>query len=512
MPSHNREAKSNLDEEQHMRFLADNAKDAPLPSFRSEVSDIVKLALPLFISGVAWVALKTTDTALVGHVGTRELAAVALADLYTSSSGCLISGRVLGVFASQAVGAGQHKTAGKWLQVSLAVLSLIAIPVAALWAVTGPFLRLVRADNSLIGLAWYYALVLMTCFPARIASSQLNQFFQSQRIMKPSVVSTAFAATLNLLGGLPLVLGIPIPGFSGFGFVAAPIVTVCVEYLTLLMVVSVFCWRLGLHQKCWPGWSWAYVTRERMSKYFAMYLPAALSIASDFWRVAVIGAIAARLGRVELAVFTSSYRIMWTCLIFSSSVAAACGIKIGQALGKGEHHIAKRLPLAGLSVAFVFLFGLSALVMLIPGSFATIFSSDSDVIDQFKSVAVPLASTILSQNLSVALERIVVSVGKAREIFVVGLIGSWGGQVPGVLLCTIFWRNDLVGLYVGVTAGYAITVVIYAVLIAKFDWQELAIAAAERAEVDKGKKDAGDDQDRDVEYQELGDGDEGKIN
>ena len=37
------------------------------------------------------------------------------------------------------------------------------------------------------------------------------------------------------------------------------------------------------------GWSWSHVTRERVVAYVKMYVPAALSIASDFWRVSVIG-------------------------------------------------------------------------------------------------------------------------------------------------------------------------------------------------------------------------------
>ena len=65
-----------------------------------------------------------------------------------------------------------------------------------------------------------------------------------------------------------------------------------------------------------------------------MYVPAALSIASDFWRFSLIGAIAGHLGEVEVGVFTSSYRILWICLTLSGAIAASAGIKIGMALVK----------------------------------------------------------------------------------------------------------------------------------------------------------------------------------
>ena len=61
----------------------------------------------------------------------------AVSDLWTQSTGVFISGRVLGVFCGQAIGANNKKLAGIWLQVSYVVLAAIALPVFALWALTG---------------------------------------------------------------------------------------------------------------------------------------------------------------------------------------------------------------------------------------------------------------------------------------------------------------------------------------------------------------------------------------
>ena len=64
--------------------------------------------------------MKATDTAILGHLGTNDtlyLSAVASADLWTSSTGVFIQGRVLGTFVGQAIGAGHRDMAGVWLQV-----------------------------------------------------------------------------------------------------------------------------------------------------------------------------------------------------------------------------------------------------------------------------------------------------------------------------------------------------------------------------------------------------------
>jgi hypothetical protein len=38
-------------------------------------------------------------------------------------------------------------------------------------------------------------------------------------------------------------------------------------------------------------------------------------------------------------------------------------------------------------------------------------------------------------------------------------------QVPGVILLTTYWRNDLIGLYTGMGLGYAACVVLYGYIV-----------------------------------------------
>ena len=103
---------------------------------------LMKLAFPMFLSSASWVSssdgldrinfprmhihftiqvgMKATDTAILGHLATNDtlyLSAVASADLWTSSTGVFIQGRVLGTFVGQAIGAGHREMAGVWLQV-----------------------------------------------------------------------------------------------------------------------------------------------------------------------------------------------------------------------------------------------------------------------------------------------------------------------------------------------------------------------------------------------------------
>lgn len=455
-----------------------------------ELVAITKLAIPMFIAMVSWVALKVTDTAVLGHIGksplgnegTRYLDATALSDLWTSSTGVFIQSRVVGTFCGQAFGAGNKQLVGIWLQVAYVVLGCVMVPVAICWCLTAPVLHGLHKTPQEVSDASYYALVLAICLPVRIGFSQLNSFFSAQKIMRPSVVCSTAGMLLNLVGNLILVLGIAIPNWSGLGFPACPWVTTFVEFVQLFILWFIYCHILGLHKECWPGWSWDHITRDRVVQFWKMYFPAALSIGSDFWRVAVIGAIASSIGPSDLAVFNASYRICWMALTFLGALAGGVGVQLNVALGKGSTSDAKRAATVGTAMAVAVLAVLAILILFIPRSLARIFSNDPAVLDKFEECRFPFAAFVVLMNLSVNIEKIPMAAGRVNSVFYAGLAGSWLGQVPGVILCTTLWRKDLYGLYTGVAAGYGLLVLLYAGIVLFLDWDKVVEEAQRRSE------------------------------
>jgi Na+-driven multidrug efflux pump len=73
------------------------APDLETPSIASDAWDIIQLGAPIFVSRLSFVGMKTTDTALLGHVSREALSASALSDLWTMCSQVLLNGSILGV-------------------------------------------------------------------------------------------------------------------------------------------------------------------------------------------------------------------------------------------------------------------------------------------------------------------------------------------------------------------------------------------------------------------------------
>jgi len=455
-------------------------------SAHDEIRELFSLTAAFFVSSVSWVAMKATDTALLGHVGTRYLDASAYSDLYTASTGVFIQGSVLGVFCSQAFGAGNYALVGTWLKVSYVVLGIIGVPVMAAWFSTGPALGALGVrDEGLRSAAALYASILAISIPAQIGFGQLSQFFAAQQVMEPSYFTAPSAMVLNIVAGVTLVLGVPGTRFDGFGFVACPTVTAIVEYFQFGFVVVVFCLVRKLHLKCRPevGYlSLADITATRLAAYFAMYVPAAVAAASDYWRMSVVGSLAASLSQDDLGVFNASYRIMWLSLTFAMSLGLAISNKLGVELGAGDARGASRICRIGLSTAFLCVLAISCVVAAIPRHLGHIFTSDPNLLDRFKDCRFSLAATVLFMNLGVVLERVPIACGRTNLVLACGFVGSWLGQVPLVFLAITYWERSLNSVYLGVAAGYAILCALYAILVARTDFDDIAAQARARSE------------------------------
>ena len=279
------------------------------------------------------------------------------------------------------------------------------------WNVTEQVWLWFGSDPEISRMAGYYATVLSWSIPGTIAFGQLSQYFSAQRIMHPEVNASAMGLLANLILGLIFVLGWPIPGFEGYGFAACPIVTTLVTYVQLAFVLVVYVYYQKLHEECWPGFKMSEITWTRIKTFSDLYFPAALSSSSDFWRVAVIGSVAASLGEAEVAVFNTAYRIMWIALIFIVAIAAAASINMSIRLGKMDHKGAKQAGDVSIGMTVCTLVFLVTLILVKNRWFGLIFTNDEEFLELFAECAVPFTISLFFMNLSIALERIPYTMG-----------------------------------------------------------------------------------------------------
>lgn len=152
---------------------------------------------------------------------------------------------------------------------------------------------------------------------------------------------------------------------------------------------------------------------------------------------------------------------MWLTLVVIWSIAGASSINMTLRLGKMNPVGARQAGYTGIALSAAILVILGVFVSFRSRLVARIFTEDEVFLNLFEEASLPFTLTLCFMNLAVAIERVPYAMGRTREIFWMGFVASWFGQVPGVILMTRYWRNDLVGIYTGMAIGYAVLCVLY---------------------------------------------------
>merc|ERR1719454_614961 len=142
-----------------------SADDLP-PDFDStETSIMFSSAWPMMVSFFCRMAMASVDSAFVGHItagghnpGTY-LAAAGLSDMVVNILVIppLAFNQSLNALVSQAIGSGNKKMAGTWLQLSLFWLTVGYLPCLIMFFFVGDILGLLGFDAEICELAGSYA-------------------------------------------------------------------------------------------------------------------------------------------------------------------------------------------------------------------------------------------------------------------------------------------------------------------------------------------------------------------
>ncbi|EGD80569.1 hypothetical protein PTSG_01161 [Salpingoeca rosetta] len=454
-------------------------------SVAGETRTILLLSLPIFVAVCSWVGMKVTDTAVLGHVGTDYLSAASLSDIYTTATAFLIGGRVLSTFCGQAWGAKNYRLVGIWLNVSLVIVGLFAIPVIISWNLTTYVLEAFHKTGPINRNASLYSGILSASIPAQVTFTQVSSYFQAQQIVRPGVVVAVISFAYNLLMNIFLVLGVGIKGFSGVGFIGCPLVTASAQWLQAFLLIGIYILWKKLHRPTWFGFHWHEVTWKRCKRYLALYLPAILMYGSEFWRMDLIGVLAASLGDTDVAAFNASYKIIYIVHQFSVAIGQATSIRTGIHLGAAQGKRAFYATWMGTLLAGITSFSLATLVFFIPKQIGSIFTADETVLDLFYDIRLFLAITIFTMSISDTMEAIMVAQGRTRAVAISTTIASWGVHVPASFLLVHYWERSMRGLYLGVALGYsALTLICVGVIMAS-KWDKLVVEALARSEAKK---------------------------
>lgn len=499
---------------------------------RAEMKQMVNIGWPIFVSFFCRMGMASEDSAFVGHIqqqatlsrwlgtgqrhladtlvftsttyaflwffsstdglGPKEyLAAAGLSDMATNILIIppLAFNQSLNALVSQAIGSGNLKMAGTWLQLSVFWLTVGYLPMLVSFFFVGDILKLLGFSEQLCDLASSYA-KFNVFWPIPNGWYQCMRFyFQAQGITRPAMYNNIFFLGVNACLNWLLVFGGPFQ-WKGFGFIGAAISLSCSRSLQPLFYwLYMFKWRKE-HVKTWPGVGVGLFKRSNLKEFMGMSAPQIGTLLVQ----AVIGQsttlLIARLGKMAIAGSAACNTIT---MVFTGGIIAAssavCGIRTGFWLGKGSPDNARRsswLIIAASSAATVVI----GLVVTIAGKpFMKVAVDDTDVQNLGVQLLMPtFLNIIASIAVNCGTGGTITSQGRTKLVTFL----SFGFELPfslgSVALCVLVFKCSLVFVYWIQALVQIFEAVVVCFIIARSDWNKYALEA--RARQQQGSEEA----------------------
>ncbi len=419
---------------------------------RDHITALLRLALPVATVQVGFILMGAVDTIMVGHVSPRDLASVALGNLYFFLTTSFGMGTLFALdpLVSQAFGAGDRAGIARAFQRGFVIAVGLAILSSLLLMPGRPVLTFFRQPEEVIPVAADYALVSIPGVLPFFCFIVLRQGLQSMGRVAPIVVVILLANAANVFFNWVLIfgnLGAPALGAVGSGWA-----TMLSRWFMLLTLVAV-AWPL-LRPYLRPLRSDA-LTLEPLLRMCRLGVPIGIQFFLEFGVFGAIGILMGMLGTIPMASHQVAINLASVTFMMALGVTQATTVLVGQAVGAGDSEGAMRSAGAGLLVAGFVMACTGAVFLSVPGFLARLYTPDLEVVG-LATTLIPVAGIFqIFDGLQAVGSGVLRGVGDTLAPMLVNLVGFWLIGLPISLYLAFPGGLGPLGLWWGMASGLA---------------------------------------------------------
>ncbi|OQS03763.1 hypothetical protein THRCLA_03945 [Thraustotheca clavata] len=453
---------------------------------RQEITELASMAVQLSMRQMVRQAMTLTDAAFQGHIGTKQLAGVALAGMWMGVPSAFIqySIQAIPTLCGQAYGAGNKILVGIWLQTAIVFAIVTCIPVMIYYMFVGWMIGLTMDDIQTVNYGSQFAKIMAFGLIPQFIYNACASYFAAQGIIMPATICSGTTMILNIFFNQIFIYGAF--GFDGLGFIGSPIATVTSTYLQLILfLMYTVVWK-KYHVDYWGGWSTECLKKDRIKIFLALAVPMGMSSVVDWSSAAVASAFSGILGpqiAAAMSVLNGIYGVANSCV---SGFSISTQIRMSRYLGQGHAVAAKRVLLLGARIVMCSACVLMTLVYIFRNYLFRVWSNDREINDLCAS-----SLTIFILCVMVAFGRFLLTasmnaLSMADVNLIANNIASWCIYVPLSYVLPITLSMSIDGFWIADTFGEVFKVVVLSWGLLRVDWQaraEQAMACAEKSEM-----------------------------
>jgi MATE family multidrug resistance protein len=429
-------------------------------SLRSELVPMLRLAVPVVMAELGWMAMGVVDTLMVGPLGPEAITAVGVGAAMHIAFAVFGMGVLLGLdtLVSQAFGAGDVRDCHRWLFDGLTLAALMTVPIMAvcvLLAYSIPWLGFHAAVTPPLQ-AYFFVLIWST--PFLLAYAACRRYLQGMHLVTPVMFALITANVLNAVMDWMLIyghFGLPQLGVAG----AAWATVLSRIYMFGALVVAIW-WtdrRYG-HESLWR------VARIfdpiRLRRLLVLGLPAASQVLAEVGVFALATALAGTLDPISGASHQIALNLAGIAFMIPLGVGSAGAVRVGHAVGAGDPIRAAAAGWTAILLGVAFMLTSGALFVAMPRALIGLFSTDPAVLSVGTSLLYLAAVFQLFDGVQGVITGTLRGLGDTRTPMLVNLAAHWllGLPVSYTLCFIVGW--GVWGLWVGLSLGLIVTGVI----------------------------------------------------
>jgi len=415
-----------------------------------EFRPMLRLAAPLALTELGWLAMSFTDTVMVGRLpdSATAIGAVSLGSTLFYTIGIFGSGIMLGMdtLVAQAYGAGRledcHRT--MWNAVYLACI-LSPILMASILVLLPLFGHLGLAPTLVTATIPFLKALVWSTLPLSLYFA-LRRYLQAMHIVKPVVFALVSANLVNLAGNWALVYGHM--GARAFG-VAGSGWSTCISRVYMVIVLAV---AAAYYDRKRSSGLWKASRRlewGRIRMLLRLGLPAAAQLLLEIGAFATATFLIGKLGAVQLAGHQIALNVASFTYMVPLGICSAAAVRVGHAMGMRDAHAAARAGWMALLFAVLFMSCSGLTLFFFARPIARMYTSETDVIKAGATLLLVAAVFQLFDGLQVVATGALRGAGNTRIPMLANLVGYWVIGLPlGAFLCFKL-KMGAVGMWLG---------------------------------------------------------------
>ncbi|WP_241242352.1 MATE family efflux transporter [Thalassotalea sp. G2M2-11] len=426
----------------------------------------MKLAYPILIAQLIQNLMGFADTVMAGRVSATDMAAVAVASSIWLPLILTIYGLVMALAAivSQYAGANEHHKIAKASYQTAWIALTLGIVLILLFNLLSPTIsERITLEHDLKTLMFDYLGYIIWGGPGFCLYLVLRHYSEGLSHTKPTMIISIIGLLINIPANYIFIygeFGLPALGGAGCGLATAIVYWVMFGAMLIYCLVSKVLKQTPLFKQFyWPDW-------QEIKYILSIGVPIALSLLFEVSLFSVVAILLAPFGAEVVASHQIAINFSGLVFMVPLSLAMAVTIQVGFAVGNNNHSEAKAICLYSVMLGLIIAVVTAALSLIFRTEIASIYTTESAVIELAASLMFLAALFQFSDAIQVISAGALRGYKDTKAILYITFCSYWlVGLSVGLILGLTDWLIPAIGPY-GFWIGFISGLTVAAILLA----------------------------------------------